>query len=185
MELLTESFLPRTDCVWVLHMTVVIIEKNFPWTPKREAAPEIYSSPLKHLNGMGLDSYWSSCCSRLWSVSGIQAEISTDCIFGCWTLKLSSSILSNRRSYVAFVSCCISEWCVLATCLWMVEWFGKIWLQQHQKGSSLWLLSSFDATKAANDWKRKKKWVLSYTLAFTLGFLLVLYFCNIKAQKEC
>lgn len=145
----------------------------------------------------GSDSYWSSCCSETWPASGIQAEISTDCTFssiGCRTLE-SSSILSNRRWYVAFVSCCISEWCVLATCLWMAEWLAKIWLQQHQQVPSLWLLSSFDATKAANDCEKEifgfllctefvstdytmLEWVLFHTLAFAWGFLLLLYFWN-------
>lgn len=140
----------------------------------------------------------------MWPASGIQAEISTDCTFssiGCWTLE-SSSILSNRRPYVAFVSCCISEWCVLATCLWMAEWLAKIWLQQHQQVPSLWLLSSFDATKAANDCEKEiygfllciefvstdytmLEWVLFHTLAFAWGFLLLLYFWNIKDQPEC
>lgn len=115
---------------------------------------------------MGSDSYWSSCCSAMWPVSGIQAEISTDCTFssiGCWTSE-SSSILWS--SYVVLVSCCISEWCVLATCLWKADWRVKIWLQQHQQVPSLSLLPSFEATKAANDCEQEIIFVFPHRASF-------------------
>lgn len=35
MELLAQSFLPSKDDVWIVHMTVVIIEENFARTPEK------------------------------------------------------------------------------------------------------------------------------------------------------
>lgn len=36
MELLTQSFLPSTDNMWILHLTVAIIEENLAWTPEKK-----------------------------------------------------------------------------------------------------------------------------------------------------
>lgn len=153
----TKLFLPLTNDLRIIYLTVAVIQQNFTWTPTEQMifmkTLDLHISRAEERIRIMQCTYMIRSSSGTWLISGIQDDTSVDpslmdssiesWLWACWSISFSVSV----------VSWWISLAWLLATCLWIDDGSLNDCSQHCQRaGEVFWQVGGtfLEATNAAN-----------------------------------